>query len=171
MNYKIFLSHKTIDKPYVEEIANALNDFGFSSWFDKKDIKIGVSLDEKIQDGMEESCAVVFFITPNYDERDEYLAKELQYAIKKGSYNFVNIVLLIPDINLVCNKDKNSTDNMVYNEHIKELENKIPNCFSGLSYGLILNPLEAFIQIVKAVPPQAMFSILETGMPIFKNKK
>jgi hypothetical protein len=40
----IFLSHTSIDKPFVEKLANGLRSIGVNVWFDKWEIKVGESI-------------------------------------------------------------------------------------------------------------------------------
>ena len=40
----IFLSHTSIDKPFVEKLARDLQRLGISVWYDKYEIKVGESL-------------------------------------------------------------------------------------------------------------------------------
>lgn len=77
---KIFLSHKSVDKPLVNRYFNALKTVGFDPWLDESNMPAGAHLERELLRGFEESCAAVFFITDNF--RDEkYLATEVDYAI------------------------------------------------------------------------------------------
>ena len=42
----------------------------------------GVNLERALQQGMSDSCAAIFFITPDYTD-EKYLASEIDYAIAK----------------------------------------------------------------------------------------
>lgn len=77
---KIFLSHKTIDKPQVYRYYNALKEAGFSPWLDEPNMAAGGNLEREIFRGFEESCAAVFFITDNFKD-EKYLATEVEYAV------------------------------------------------------------------------------------------
>lgn len=77
---KIFLSHKSVDKPLVTRYYTALKSIGFDPWLDESDMPAGSNLEREVLRGFEESCAAVFFITANFtDER--YLAAEVDYAV------------------------------------------------------------------------------------------
>lgn len=85
---KIFLSHKSVDKPLVYRYYHTLKTLGFDPWLDEPNMPAGANLERELLRGFEESCAAVFFITESFkDER--YLATELDYAIlqkrKKGN--------------------------------------------------------------------------------------
>ncbi len=94
---EIFLSHKSADKPLVRIIADTLSEIGFSPWLDEDKMKAGVNLERGIRSGFEDSCAAVFFITPNFTD-EGFLATEIDYALaekrKKGE-RFVIITLLL----------------------------------------------------------------------------
>jgi len=51
----IFLSHTSIDKPFVEKLAKDLNNLGINVWYDKYQIKVGESILWKIDEGIKES--------------------------------------------------------------------------------------------------------------------
>ncbi len=94
---KVFLSHKSIDKPTVSRYTSALKICGFQPWIDDDEMPAGSHLDAALVDGMKESCAAVFFITPNFtDER--FLKQEIEYAVneeRERPGDFVIIPLLL----------------------------------------------------------------------------
>ena len=51
----IFLSHTSIDKPFVEKLAKDLENIGINVWYDKYEIKVGESILWKIDEGIRES--------------------------------------------------------------------------------------------------------------------
>lgn len=59
---KLFISHASEDKPFVRKLADDLLNRGILVWFDEWEIKVGESIVQKINDGIEESSfmAVVF---------------------------------------------------------------------------------------------------------------
>ncbi|MFO0822821.1 MAG: toll/interleukin-1 receptor domain-containing protein [Gemmataceae bacterium] len=93
---KIFLSHKGADKPLVREYFQLLKTLGFDPWLDEDAMPAGTPLERGILQGFEDSCAAVFFLTPNYVDAG-YLATEVEYAVqqrrKKGDrFQIVTIV-------------------------------------------------------------------------------
>lgn len=106
---RIFLSHKGVDKPLVRRIYAALSQLGFEPWLDEADMTAGAELERALLQGMKDSCAAVFFVTPNYID-DDYLAAEVDYAIaqkrdKKDDFSIVTLVLqkkdakgVVPDL-------------------------------------------------------------------------
>ncbi|MFX8445244.1 toll/interleukin-1 receptor domain-containing protein, partial [Acinetobacter baumannii] len=79
---KIFLSHKSADKTLLRDYAKTLEGLGFQPWLDEDAMHAGVNLERGLLDGFEQSCAVVFFITENFLDKD-YLATEVDYAIRQ----------------------------------------------------------------------------------------
>ena len=132
-NTEVFLSHKSNDKSLVREIALTLSSIGYNPWLDEDKMKAGANLERSIRSGFENSCAAVFFITPNFKD-EGYLASEIDYAIaekrEKGD-KFVIITLLIPD-------DKSS-----YGE--------VPKLLKSYVWKEI-EPIQAIRTIVEALP-------------------
>ena len=63
--YDVFLSHSTKDKPIVLEIAERLKKDGIKVWFDAWEIKPGASISAKVDEGLESSRVLVFFMSAN----------------------------------------------------------------------------------------------------------
>jgi hypothetical protein len=78
-NNKIFLSHKGVDKLLVRDYKSTLDLLGFDTWLDEDAMPAGTSLDRGISQGFRDSCAVVFFMTPNFKD-EGYLETEIDYA-------------------------------------------------------------------------------------------
>jgi hypothetical protein len=78
----IFLSHKSVDKPRVRPYYDLLSELGLDPWLDERDMKAGDTLHREIADGFDRSCAVVFFITPHFDD-ERWLAREIDHAIHR----------------------------------------------------------------------------------------
>ena len=79
---KVFLSHKGADKPMVERFFDTLKLLGFDPWLDKDAMPGGTELHRGIRQGFADSCAVVFFITPNFKD-EKYLRQEINYAVEE----------------------------------------------------------------------------------------
>ena len=97
---KIFLSHKSINKNRVRYFKSTLELLGFSPWLDEEAMSAGVNLERALQQGMSDSCAAIFFITPDYND-EKYLASEIDYAIakKRQEENFSIITLVLANKN------------------------------------------------------------------------
>ena len=127
---RIFLSHKSVDKPIVQRYYDALKQAGFSPWLDDTDMPAGTDFERAILQGFEESCAAVFFITENF--RDEkYLGAEVGYAIsqkRKKEKKFSIITLHYPNAK------------------------EVPPLLQQFIYKDITNDLEGLYQILRALP-------------------
>lgn len=84
---KLFLSHKSVNKPLVYQYYHTLKLLGFDPWLDESNMPVGSNLERELLRRFEQSCAAVFFITKNFVD-EAYLATEVEYAIlqkrKKG---------------------------------------------------------------------------------------
>lgn len=79
---KIFLSHKGSNKPLVKQFNTVLKMLGFDTWLDDEAMVAGDSLERGLLQGMKDSCAAIFFITPDFVD-EKYLASEVEYAIRE----------------------------------------------------------------------------------------
>jgi TIR domain len=94
---RIFLSHKSCDKPSVRRYMAALRTIGLDPWLDEDALSAGSHLDHALLQGLKESCATVFFITPNF-QYDGFLKQEIEYAIaeereRNGRFTIITILL------------------------------------------------------------------------------
>ena len=96
---KVFLSHKGVDKDLVVDFRTTLEILGYDPWIDEDAMPAGTSLERELLQGMQDSCGVVFFITPSFKD-EGYLETEVDYAIqekrKKGD-KFAIIALQFVD--------------------------------------------------------------------------
>ena len=127
---KIFLSHKTVDKPIVERYYKALRAAGFDAWLDDPNMPAGSNLERELHRGFEESCAAVFFITENFTD-EKYLGTEVDYAViqkrAKGK-KFAIITLRYPNAN------------------------EVPGLLTPYTYKNVDNDLEGFYELLRALP-------------------
>lgn len=96
---KIFLSHKGIDKDIVRDFKKTLESLGFLPWLDEDAMHAGVELERGILQGFNDSCAAIFFVTPNFKD-EQFLGSEVNYAIaekrKKGDkFSIITLVLTL----------------------------------------------------------------------------
>jgi len=92
----IFLSHKSVDKELVREIAKTLGAIGLHPWLDEDKMKAGANLERAIREGFSNSCAAVFFVTPDFID-DGFLATEIDYALaeKRSKGDRFSIITLL----------------------------------------------------------------------------
>lgn len=79
---KVFLSHKGADKAKVVDFKKTLELLGYEPWLDEDAMPAGTSLERGILKGMQDSCGVVFFITPSFKD-EGYLQAEIDYAVQQ----------------------------------------------------------------------------------------
>jgi len=131
---KIFLSHKGIDKPLIRRFKSALESVGFDTWLDEDAMVAGAELERSLLKGFQNSCAAVFFVTPNYQDSG-YLATEINYAMQqkreKGD-RFAIITLALPD----------AAGNT----------GEIPDLLQQYVWKTPKSELEAYCEIIRALP-------------------
>ena len=79
---RIFMSHRSVDKGIVRPYREVLDELGYQPWMDEHDMPAGSTLHRALTAGMDASCAVVFFITPNFED-ERWLAREIDQAISR----------------------------------------------------------------------------------------
>jgi hypothetical protein len=82
---KVFISHSSLDKDFIDELADNLRHNGIHVWYSKWNMRVGDSLREKISEGIEGSDFMVVVLSPNSihsswvkDELNAGLAKSLE---------------------------------------------------------------------------------------------
>lgn len=90
----IFLSHTSIDKPFVEKLAKDLKRLGVNVWFDKWDIKVGDSITWKIEEGIGENEFFGIVLSPEALD-SEWVKNELSAAWVKQTNGRKVVVLPI----------------------------------------------------------------------------
>lgn len=139
---KIFLSHKSIDKKLVREVKKTLNVLGFEAWLDEDDLYAGDSLERGLMKGFKDSCAAIFFVTPDFKD-EEYLGSEVEYAIAEKRSKKNDFVI----ITLVLEKEG--------------ILGIVPDLLSPYVYKKPSNQLQMIQEIVKALP-------MKLGKPMLK---
>ena len=61
----LFLSHTSIDKPFVEKLAKDLKRLGIDVWVDKYEIKVGDSIFWKVEKGLKETEYFGIVLSPD----------------------------------------------------------------------------------------------------------
>lgn len=90
----IFLSHTSIDKPFVEKLAKDLENIGINVWYDKYEIKVGESILWKIDEGIRESEYLGIVISKEA-LKSEWVKTEISSAWQKQVEQKGNFVLPI----------------------------------------------------------------------------
>lgn len=94
---KIFLSHKGINKPLIEEIDRALRLLNLKTWFDRDDLNAGDTLVRGVDQAFAECSAAVFFISKEYVDAG-VIGKEIDRALhdaatRGDSFQIIPLVL------------------------------------------------------------------------------
>lgn len=76
----IFLSHTWGDKPFVRKLAHDLRDAGVKVWLDEAEIKLGDSLLEKIQEGINSMDYLAVVLSPD-SVSSEWVKREVEVAM------------------------------------------------------------------------------------------
>ena len=79
---KIFIAHASEDKEIVRKLANDLIDRGLLVWFDEWEIKVGDSLVEKINQGIENSSFMAIGLSKNSIQKP-WVNKEINAGFMK----------------------------------------------------------------------------------------
>jgi len=79
---KIFLSHSSRDKKFVNLLAKKIQENGLDVWLDEAEISIGESLIQKISEGLYYSEFVIAVIS-KHSVNSEWVKKELYLAMHK----------------------------------------------------------------------------------------
>lgn len=140
---KIFLSHKSFDKTMVRRYSSALANMGFEVWLDEDAMPAGTSLERGLSAGFKDSCAAVFFITPNYVDAG-FLETEINYALRekrdKGAH--FSIIALVK-------RDKDGK------------QGAIPELLSGYVFKPVDHELDGLVEILRGLP-------VKLGLPDWK---
>jgi hypothetical protein len=95
---KFFLSHSSVDKPFVSRLANDLQGKRVPVWFDRWELKVGDSLTQKIEDGISESSWLAVVLSRN-SVKSAWVRKELAaaQALELHNRNVFVLPLLVED--------------------------------------------------------------------------
>lgn len=77
---RVFLSHSSVDKPFVRDLRNRLVADGHPCWLDEVEIKVGFSLRRSIEDGIVTSGYFVIVLSPD-SVASEWVQRELDVAL------------------------------------------------------------------------------------------
>lgn len=131
---KIFLSHKSFDKTMVRRYGNALTKIGFEVWLDEDAMPAGTPLERGLSSGFKDSCAAVFFVTPNYVDNG-FLETEINYAIreKRDKGDRFSIIALV----------KRDEDGR---------QGEIPELLSQYVFKPVEHELDGLVEILRGLP-------------------
>lgn len=93
----VFLSHSSKDKPIIEDLIPYLNGAGLPVWFDKISIDYGESITEAIEKGIDESGAVIFWITRNFLNSSWCKTERRNFLNRHSAYNNILVISVISE--------------------------------------------------------------------------
>src|SRR5215213_7499402 len=79
---KIFISHSSVDKPFVRRLAARIRKAGYEVWLDEHELIAGDALGEKIAGALKETKVIVVIVSEN-SVRSNWLKYELNIAIER----------------------------------------------------------------------------------------
>lgn len=62
--FDVFLSHNSVDKPWVMQLKDALERYGLSVWLDRDEIRPGDLFARALEQALDECRAVALVISP-----------------------------------------------------------------------------------------------------------
>ncbi len=77
-----FISHSSVDKPFVRQLAADLVAAGVNVWIDEQRIAVGDSIPEKVAQGVAESDFFLVVLSKN-SVQSPWVTKELNHALVK----------------------------------------------------------------------------------------
>jgi hypothetical protein len=94
---RAFLCHSSEDKNVVEDFAKRIKSSGSVVWFDKWEIKVGDSIVEKINNGLENMTHIVIFLS-KLSIKKPWVKKELSVGLMRQlSDNSVRVIPILLD--------------------------------------------------------------------------
>src|SRR6266404_5693420 len=120
----VFLSHSSIDKELARRIAVDLSMSGIGVWFDEWQIKVGQSITQSIEKGLDDADFVVVLLT-NHSVNSGWVQKE--WRSKIGDEATSHGIYILPILAEKCEiprllKDKRYADVRVnYNQGLRDL--------------------------------------------------
>jgi HJR/Mrr/RecB family endonuclease len=79
MKYKVFISYSSKDKPFVKWLVEILNNAGISVWYDQEEVRVGDSIQKKIEEGLRASSFLIIVLS-----RSSLESKWVQYELNSA---------------------------------------------------------------------------------------
>jgi CheY-like chemotaxis protein len=105
---QVFLSHSSKDKAFVRRLAEDLRSAGVPVWYDEWELKVGDSLHDRIQQGIQESGYLAVVVS-KHSIRSAWVSKELSagFAKELEAREVVVLPLIVSEVELpLLLKDK-----------------------------------------------------------------
>lgn len=82
MDKRVFISYNHVDRNFVKKLADNLQDFGLSVWWDEWEIKVGDSIFQKVNDGITTSANLIVVLSPA-SINSSWVQREVGSAVMK----------------------------------------------------------------------------------------
>lgn len=86
MKPRVFISHSSVDKPFVRKLKKELEPYCFKVWFDEDDIRVGDSIPKKIGNGLEEANRLIIVLSP-----EAVASNWVKLELENAHYRFTQI--------------------------------------------------------------------------------
>ena len=91
---RVFISHSSVDKPFVRKLVDDLKKQDIPVWFDEQQIAVGDSIVAKINDGLSNSLYIVAVLS-KASVASGWVQNELNYATMQAATNKSVVILPI----------------------------------------------------------------------------
>jgi hypothetical protein len=125
---RVFISHSSIDKECVREIANKLEGHGVSVWLGEWEIAVGDSISQRVQDGLAD-CDFVVVVISNAGSGSGWVSKEWQSRI--GNEASLKHVQILPVLLEECDIPQLLADK-AYADFTKDFESGFAALIDGI---------------------------------------
>jgi len=94
---RVFLCHASEDKPVVRELFERLdNENWIDPWLDTEKLLVGQDWQIAIKEAVEESDAVIIFLSKHSVSKESFVQKEMRYAVEKAQEKPDNTLFIFP---------------------------------------------------------------------------
>ena len=94
---KVFLCHSSHDKPAVREIYARLKAEGWiDPWLDEEKLFPGQDWDLEIEKAVEETDAVLVFLSDSSVSKEGYIQKEIRFVLNMAEYRPEGTLFILP---------------------------------------------------------------------------
>jgi len=109
-NFDVFLSHNSIDKPWVVQLKDDLIRYGLSVWLDKDEIRPGDLFAEALEEALENCRAIALIISPQAMDsgwvKEEYYRALSLSKDKQLPLQLIPVILREATGGEVCRRDR-----------------------------------------------------------------
>src|SRR5688572_20997404 len=95
----IFISHSSVDKPFVRQLADSLAYYGVPLFLDEREIKIGDNIPAKLYSALDKATHVVYVLS-SHSINSNWVKEEFSIAKKRQLDNqgCVLLPILLDDV-------------------------------------------------------------------------